>query len=413
MSGPTTGAGTDRIVTAEVLVTSPGRNFVALKIVTADGLVGWGDATLNGRELAVAEYLREHVCPILLGRDPARIEDTWQYLYRGVYWRRGAVTMAAIGAVDLALWDIKGKAAGMPVYQLLGGAVRDRVLSYTHATGADTPALLDAVDAVRARGFRAVRVQTGVPGLDTIYGVSRGGTGYEPAGRGAGPVEETWDTDAYLRHLPGALAQVRAHVGPELALLHDAHHRLTPNQAARLGRALEPVDLFWLEDVTPAENQDVLRLVRRHSTVPLAIGEVFTTIWEFQQLITEQLIDFVRAAVSHAGGITHLRRIAALAEVWQVWLGPHGPSDVSPVALAGSLHLGLATPNFAIQEYMGYSDATHEVFRHAWSYADGHLHPGEAPGLGIEVDEALAARFPYERAYLPVARRRDGTLTDW
>ncbi|HEV7792424.1 MAG TPA: hypothetical protein VGP05_25705, partial [Pseudonocardia sp.] len=212
-----TDAVTDRIVAAEVLVTSSGRNFVALKIVTADGLGGWGDATLNGRELAVAEYLREHVCPLLPGRDPARIEDTWQYLYRGVYWRRGAVTMAAVGAVDLALWDIKGKAAGMPVYQLLGGAVRDRVLSYTHATGWDTPALLDAVDAVRARGFRAVRVQTGVPGLDPIYGASRGGTGYERAGRGAGPVEETWDTDAYLRHLPGALAQVRGHVGPELA----------------------------------------------------------------------------------------------------------------------------------------------------------------------------------------------------
>jgi mannonate dehydratase len=405
--------GADRIVAAEVLVTSPGRNFVALKIVTADGLVGWGDATLNGRELAVAEYLREHVCPILLGRDPARIEDTWQYLYRGVYWRRGAVTMAAIGAVDLALWDIKGKAAGMPVYQLLGGAVRDRVLSYTHATGWDIPALLDAVDAVRARGFRAVRVQTGVPGLDTIYGVSRGGTGYEPAGRGAGPVEETWDTDAYLRHLPGALAQVRGHVGPELALLHDAHHRLTPNQAARLGKSLEPIDLFWLEDVTPAENQEVLRHIRAHTTVPLAIGEVFNTVWEFQTLITEQLIDFVRAAVSHVGGISPLRRIAALAEPWQIKLAPHGPSDVSPIALGASTHVGLATSNFAIQEYMGYPDLTHEVFQHSWGYADGYLHPGEKPGIGVEVNEALAAKFPYEPAYLPVARRVDGSMTDW
>jgi len=404
---------TDRIVAAEVLITRPGRNYVALKVTTADGLVGWGDATLNGRELAVASYLRDHVCALLLGRDPAGIEDTWQYLYRGCYWRRGAVTMAAIGAVDLALWDIKGKAAGMPVYQLLGGAVRDRILCYTHATGIDTPALLDAVDEVQARGFQAIRAQTGVPGLDKVYGVSSGGAAYEPAGPGPAPVEEVWDTDAYLRHVPCALAAVRAHLGPETALLHDAHHRLTPIQAARLGKALEPVDLFWLEDVTPAENQEVLRLVRRHSTVPLAIGEVFTTIWEFQQLITEQLIDFVRAAVSHVGGITHLRRIAALAEVWQVRLGPHGPSDVSPIALAGSLHLGLATPNFAIQEYMGYHDAAHEVFWHSWRYADGHLHPGDAPGLGIEVDEALAARFEYAPAYLPVARRRDGTVTDW
>jgi mannonate dehydratase len=404
---------TDRIVAADVLITSPGRNYVALKITTADGAVGWGDATLNGRELAVAAYLRDHVCPLLVGRDPARIEDTWQYLYRGVYWRRGPVTMTSIGAVDLALWDIKGKTTGQPVYQLLGGAVRDRVLSYTHATGWDVPELLDSIDEVRGRGFRAIRAQTGVPGLDTVYGVNRTGIAYEPAGRGAAPVEEVWDTDAYLRHAPVALTAARDHVGPEVALLHDAHHRLNPNQAARLARSLEPVDLFWLEDVTPAENQEVLRHVRRHTTVPLAIGEVFNTIWEFQQLVTEQLIDFVRAAVTHAGGISHLRRIAALADVWQIRLGPHGPSDVSPIALAASVHVGLSTPNFAIQEYMGYAPTVHEVFRHSWDYTDGYLHPGDQPGLGIDVDEALAARFPYEPAYLPVARRRDGSMTDW
>jgi mannonate dehydratase len=403
---------TDLIVSADVLVTSPGRNFVTLKITTADGVVGWGDATLNGRELAVASYLRDHVCPLLVGRDPARIEDTWQYLYRGCYWRRGPVTMAAIGAVDLALWDIKGKVTGQPVYQLLGGAVRDRILSYIHATGWDVPALLDAVDAVRERGFQAVRVQTGVPGLDSAYGVTRG-SAYEPADRGNGPVEEIWDTEAYLRHIPGALAEVRAHIGPEVALLHDTHHRLTPIQAARLGKAVEPVNLFWLEDVTPAENQEVLRQVRAHTTTPLAIGEVFTTVWEFQQLVTEQLIDYARAAASHFGGITPLRRLAALGEVWQVRLAPHGPSDVSPIALAGSVHIGLSTPNFGIQEYMGYPDVVHEVFRHAWSCSDGHLHPGDLPGLGVEVDEDLAASFPYEPAYLPVARRRDGSMTDW
>ncbi|MGP4016208.1 D-mannonate dehydratase ManD [Saccharopolyspora sp. 5N708] len=404
--------GADRIAAAEVIVSSPGRNFVTLKLTTADGVVGWGDATLNGRELAVASYLRDHVAPLLIGRDPARIEDTWQYLYRGAYWRRGPVTMTSIGAVDIALWDIKGKVTGQPVYQLLGGAVRDRVLAYTHAAGRDVPALLDSVDAVRERGFEAVRVQTGVPGLGTVYGVS-GDAAYEPAGRGVVPTEEVWDTDAYLRHIPGVLAAAREHVGPELKLLHDAHHRLTPGQAARLGRRVEEVDLFWLEDVTPAENQEVLRHVRNHTTVPLAIGEVFNTVWECQSLITEQLIDFVRTCVTHAGGISHLRRIAALADLWQVKLGPHGPSDVSPVALAASVHVGLSTPNFAIQEYMGYPDVVHEVFRHSWSCTDGHLHPGDAPGIGIEVDEQLAARFPYEQAYLPVARRRDGSMTDW
>ncbi|MEU6700522.1 D-mannonate dehydratase ManD [Pseudonocardia sp. NPDC046786] len=406
MSGP------DRIVAAEVLLTSPGRNYLTLKITTAEGVTGWGDATLNGRELAVAAYLREHLCPQLLGRDPARIEDTWQYLYRGAYWRRGPVTMTAVGAVDLALWDIKGKAAGLPVYQLLGGAVRDRVRAYTHATGWETGQLCDAVDAVRERGFTAVRVQSGVPGLDSVYGVGRG-PGYEPAARGTVPAEEVWDTAAYLRHVPGVLAEVRAHAGPELALLHDAHHRLTPIEAARLGKALEPADLYWLEDVTPAENPDVLRRVRAHTTVPLAIGEVFSTLWEFQQLITEQLIDHARAAVTHAGGISALRRLAVLADVWQVKVSPHGPSDVSPIAMAAGLHLALATPNHGIAEYMGYPEPAHEVFRHAWTCTDGHLHPGDAPGLGVDVDEALAARYPYEPALLPVARRRDGSMTDW
>ena len=404
---------TDKIIAADVIVTSPGRNFVTLKITTADGVIGYGDATLNGRELSVASYLRDHVAPLLVGRDPARIEDAWQYLYRGVYWRRGPVTMAAIGAVDVALWDIKGKVTGQPVYQLLGGAVRDRILSYTHATGWDIPAMLDSIDAKLAQGFQAVRAQTGVPGLDMVYGVTRDGAAYEPAGRGAAPTEEVWDTDAYLRYAPTALAAAREHVGPEIKILHDAHHRLNPNQAARLGRSLEPVDLFWLEDVTPAENQEVLRRIRAATTVPLAIGEVFNTVWEFQTLITEQLIDFVRAAVSHAGGISPLRKIAALADVWQIRLAPHGPSDVSPISLGAGTHVGLATPNFAIQEYMGYPDLVHEVFPHAWYYADGHLHPGEKPGVGVDLDEKLAARFPYQPAYLPVARRRDGSMTDW
>ncbi|MEV5834454.1 D-mannonate dehydratase ManD [Nocardia sp. NPDC052112] len=404
---------TDKIIAADVLVCSPTRNFVTLKIATADGVIGYGDATLNGRELSVASYLRDHVAPLLIGRDADRIEDIWQYLYRGVYWRRGPVTMAAIGAVDVALWDIKGKTLGQPIYQLLGGAVRDRILTYTHATGWDANALLDSVDAKRELGFQAIRVQSGVPGLDSVYGVHRDDAGYEPASRGALPIEEIWDTDAYLDHVPRILETVREHVGPELKLLHDAHHRLTPQQAARLGKAVEPVNLFWLEDVTPAENQDALRLVRRHTTTPLAIGEVFNTIWDCQHLITEQLIDFIRVAIVHAGGISHVRKIFALAEVYQVRGGPHGPSDVSPITLGASLHLGLSTPNFGIQEYMGYDPLVSEVFPHAWSYANGHLAPGDAPGTGVTVDEELAAKYPYQPAYLPVARRRDGSMTDW
>lgn len=407
---------------AEVLVTSPGRNFVTLRITTDDGVVGYGDATLNGRELAVASYLRDHLVPLLVGRDAHRIEDTWQYLYRGSYWRRGPVTMTAISAVDTALWDIKAKVAGLPLYQLLGGASRQRCLAYGHASGRDEQELFDSVREHLDQGFRAVRIQTGVPGLDSVYGVaasaagSVGGSGrydYEPARRGAAPTEESWDTRAYLRHVPRVFEAVRAEFGPEVALLHDAHHRLTPNQAARLGKSLEPYDLFWLEDVTPAENQEALRLVRQHTTTPLAIGEVFNTVWDYQHLVREQLIDYVRSPVTHAGGITGVRRILDYAAMYQVKSGMHGPTDVSPVGMAAALHLGIAVHNFGIQEYMVHGQRTREVFRPSHTFAGGGLAPGEEPGLGVDYDDALAEQHPYEPAYLPTNRLLDGTVHDW
>lgn len=403
-----------KIQDAQVIVTSPGRNFVTLKITTDDGVTGLGDATLNGRELAVASYLRDHVAPLLINRDPHRIEDTWQYLYKGAYWRRGPVTMAAIGAVDLALWDIKGKVAGLPVYQLLGGASRDGALAYCHAAGRDLPELFDSIERNLERGYRAIRIQTGIPGLDKVYGVSTGTKKtYEPAGRGAVPVEETWDTAAYLRHLPGVFEKVRERFGPELPLLHDAHHRLTPIQAARLGKDLEPFNPFWLEDVTPAEDQEALRLVRQHTTTPLAIGEVFNSIHDCEHLIRERLIDYIRVSAVHAGGLTHLRRIFALAELYGVKSGSHGPTDVSPVTMAAALNIDLAIPNFGIQEHMRHEPLVDEVFPHAYRFRDGYLHPGDEPGLGVSINEELAARYPYEPAYLPVNRLTDGSMHDW
>ena len=357
-----------KISSAEVIVTSPTRNFVTLKLTTDDGVVGLGDATLNGRELSVASYLRDHVAPLLPGRDPHRIEDTWQYLYRGAYWRRGPVTMAAIGAVDMALWDIKGKVAGLPVYQLLGGASRDGLLAYGHASGTSQTALSESIHEYLEKGYRAIRVQTAVPGIRALYGVadqpqaSGERYDYEPAGRGVRPVEEEWDTAAYIRHVPTVFEAVRQEFGGELPLLHDAHHRLSPIEAAKLAKRLEPYDLFWLEDCTPAENQQALRLVRQHATTPLAIGEVFNTVWDYQQLIAEQLIDYVRAAATHFGGITALRKAMDFAALHQIRSGFHGPTDVSPVGFAAQLHLGLAIHNFGIQEYMEHSSDTNSVF---------------------------------------------------
>lgn len=408
-----------KIVAADVIVASPDRNFVTLKITTDEGLTGLGDGTLNGRELSVASYLADHVVPLLIGRDPHRIEDTWQFLYRSAYWRRGPVTMAAIAAVDVALWDIKAKAAGMPLYQLLGGASRTGIMAYGHASGRDLRELFDSIRQHLDLGYRSIRVQTSVPGINAVYGVAAqpGVDGkrydYEPAQRTPLPAEEDWDTRAYLRHLPGVFEAVRNEFGPELPLLHDGHHRMTPIQAAKLGKALEPYDLFWLEDCTPAENQEALRLVRQHTTTPLAIGEVFNTVWDYQTLIREQLIDYVRSAVTHTGGITAMRKLLDFAAQYQIKSGIHGPTDISPVGMAAALHLDLAIHNFGIQEYMQHGALTNEVFRQSFRFTDGYLHPGEQPGLGVELDEAAAARFPYVPAYLPFNRLKDGTVHDW
>lgn len=402
-----------RITAARVIVCCPGRNFVTLKIETDEGLSGLGDATLNGRELAVASYLTEHVIPCLIGRDAHAIEDTWQYLYRGAYWRRGPVTMSAIAAVDTALWDLKAKAAGLPLYQLLGGASRERVLVYGHANGRDIAETVERVLEYREMGYRAIRAQSGVPGLDKVYGVGRGTMAYEPADA-ALPSEHDWDTPKYLAHTPRLFDAVRAAVGPEVELLHDVHHRLTPIEAARLGKDLEPYRLFWMEDATPAENPEAFRLIRRHTTTPLAVGEVFNTVWDCKDLIQQQLIDYIRTTVVHAGGITHLRRIADLAALYQVRTGSHGATDLSPVCMGAALHFDLWVPNFGIQEYMRHTDETDAVFPHAYRFEAGYLHPGEAPGHGVEIDEALAAKYPYRRAYLPVNRlQHDGTLWHW
>ena len=402
-----------RIADAKVIVCSPGRNFVTLKIVTDEGVYGLGDATLNGRELSVASYLTDHVIPLLIGRDARRIEDTWQYLYKGAYWRGGPVTMSAIAAVDTALWDIRGKACNSPVYQLLGGASRDSVLVYGHANGGDLDETVDAVGRHLELGFRAVRAQSGIPGVASTYGVAKKGMAYEPAVRGGLPVESVWSTERYLSFIPALFERLRKEFGSDVHLLHDAHHRLTPIEAARLGKSLEPFHLFWLEDPVPAEAQESFAIIRRHTTTPLAVGEVFDSIHACHQLIEREYIDYIRAAPVHAGGISHLRKIANLAELHHVRTGCHGATDLSPVCMAAALHFDLSVHNFGIQEYMPHTLETDRVFPHAYQFRDGLMHPGDAPGLGVDIDEGLAAKYPYERAYLPINRREDGTLHSW
>ena len=382
-----------KIASARVIVTCPGRNFVTLKIETEDGAYGIGDATLNGREKAVVAYLEDHVVPTLIGRDPRRIEDIWQYLYRGAYWRRGPVTMRAIAAVDTALWDLKGKTLGAPIYDLLGGKSREGVMVYGHANGDEIAQTADEVQRYLELGYRAVRAQSGVPGVKGAYGVGRGQMFYEPADA-ALPSETVWSTSQYLDHAPKLFDALRERFGFGPHLLHDVHHRLTPLEAAQLGKSLEPHRLFWLEDVTPAENQEGFRLVRRHTTTPLAVGEIFNTLWDCKDLIQEQLIDYIRATVVGAGGLTHLRRVADFASVWQVRTGCHGATDLSPVTMGAALHFDTWVPNFGIQEWSGFSEAEQAVFPGCPEVRTGYAYLNDQPGLGVDLDEKEAAKYP-------------------
>lgn len=406
------GAREREIVAARVIVTSPGRNFVTLKIETRSGVSGLGDATLNGRELAVAAYLNDHVVPNLIGRDAGRIEDLWQFLYRGAYWRRGPVTMTAIAAVDVALWDILGKMAGLPLYQLLGGRSRDGALVYAHANGRDISEASDEVGKYIERGFLAVRAQCGVPGVKKPYGLSAKGKPYEPA-ESELPLETVWSTPSYLATVPQLFARLRADHGDGVELLHDAHHRLTPIEAARLARDLEPHRLFWLEDPTPAENQTAFEPIRQHSVTPIATGEVFNSLWDSKYLIEHQLIDYIRTTLVHGGGITHVRRLADFAALYQVRTGFHGATDLSPVTMGAALHFDTWAPNFGIQEYMFHSEEANAVFPHDYAFHDGRLHVGDTPGHGVTIDEKLAAKYPYAPKQLPIARLEDGAMWNW
>jgi mannonate dehydratase len=401
-----------KIIEAKVIVSCPGRNFVTLKIVTDQGIYGIGDATLNGREKAVVSYLEDYLVPALIGRDPQQIEDIWQFFYRGAYWRRGPIGMTALAAIDVALWDIKAKAANMPLYQLLGGRSRDRILAYTHANGKDLETTLEAVAKAKAKGYKAIRVQSGIPGIAKTYGVATSQKNYEPADADL-PSTEVWSTEKYLNFVPELFAAVRKEFGNEIHLLHDVHHRLTPIEAARLGKDLEPYRLFWMEDAVPAENQESFKLIRQHTTTPIAVGEVFNSIHDCRELIQNQLIDYIRTTIVHAAGITHVRRIADFASLFNVRTGFHGATDLSPVCMGAALHFDYWVPNFGIQEHMAHNELTEEVFSHAYEFKDGFFTPGEVAGHGVDIDETLAAKYPYKRACLPVNRLEDGTLWNW
>jgi mannonate dehydratase len=404
-----------KIQEIKIIVCSPGRNFVTVKIVTDTGLYGLGDATVNGRETSVVAYLKEHVAPCLIGRDVQNIEDIWQYLYKGAYWRKGPITMAAIAGIDMALWDIKGKIADMPVYQLLGGRSRKSVSLYAHAGGMDIDETINKAEDLVGQGFKAIRLQSAVPGLKTTYGVVGDKKDYyELQGNRPLPPEEEWSTQSYFQMVEELFSEARRRLGTSTHLLHDVHSRLMPIESAKLGKMLEPYNLMFLEDASMAENQQSYEVIRQHTTTPLAIGETYNSIWDCKDLIQNQLIDYIRAAATHSGGITAMRRIADFASVFDVRTAPHGAPDLSPICFAAHMHLNTWAPNFGIQEFVGLgNEQIQKVFQQDIRITNGTAFVSEKPGLGVDLDEIEAEKHPYKRSYLPVSRLEDGTVWNW
>ena len=375
--------GGTKITGVRCILTAP--EGVTLVIVRVDtdvpGLYGLGCATFTQRAHTVASAVTEYLAPALIGRDPADVTDIWQSLHADPYWRSGPVLNNALSGVDMALWDIKGKQLGVPVWQLLGGRCRTEVPAYTRAGGRDAAHLADEVQRVVDSGFLHVRCDVGP----------------RAAGEAGGPspaAAEAWDAADYVRTIPEVLRHVRDVVGTEVELIHDVHQRVPPHLAGRLARELEVCRLFYLEDVVATEDVDWLAAVREATSTPLAIGELFTNPREYVPLIRDRLLDFIRCHVSAIGGITPAWRLAGMCELFGVQTAWHGPKDVSPVGQAANLALDVASPSFGIQEYHPFSEAAREIFPGTSTARGGALTISDAPGLGIDLDEGAAARYP-------------------
>ncbi len=390
----------------EVILTQPNLSPLAIvKIITSEpGLYGLGCASFSRHVYAVESVIEQRFKPLLIGQDVTRIEEIWQTLTFDGYYRYGPVLNNAISGIDIALWDIKGKIAGLPVYELLGGKSREAANVYVHADGQSVLEVFDNIRARREQGFRFLRVQLG------IYGGVRQNI---PQPEGAATTGRTFDPAAYMRDTVDLLAQIRAEFGQEIELLHDVHERLTPIQAVRFAKEVEPFKLYFLEDLLAPEDNEWFHLVREQSTTPLAMGEIYTNPLEWKPVIAQRLIDFIRIHISYIGGITAAWKVAAFAEMFGVRTAWHGPSGTSPVGHAANLHLDLWANNFGVQEWYNAKQLDFDMFPGLPEIRNGYMYPNEKPGLGIEIDEALAARYRPKplHLYKPEMRVRlpDGT----
>lgn len=399
-----------------VIATQPGGvRLVVVRVDTdQDGLYGYGCATYTQRADLVVAAVDRYLKPFLMGRKADRIDDLWQAMYNSSYWRNGPVLNNAISGVDEALWDIKGRQANMPVYQLLGGKCREAADCYGHASGAEFAEVIERAKQYMDRGFRHVRVQVGVAGM-AGYGAGGG-----KATVAALHNEPVYEPAVYIRRVLKLFEECRKQLGEEVEILHDTHERIHPGQALKFVKDCEQFNLFFLEDPLSPEDLGHFRLLRQQCATPIAMGELFNSPHEWTPLITERLIDFLRVHVSQAGGLTPCRKMAAMGESFGVRTAWHGPGDVSPIGHAANIALDLACHNFGIQEYSPFSERIQEVFTNCPTMKDGYLYANEAPGWGIEVNEKAAAKYPLgtgetgERQRYNggwgVVRKRDGTV---
>lgn len=403
----------------QVIATAPaGLRLVVVKIVTDQaGLYGYGCGTYTQRADLVVAAVERYLKPFLLGKPADRIDDTWQACYNSSYWRNSPVLNNAISGVDQALWDIKGRQAGMPVYQLLGGKVREAVDTYRHASGREISECVEMAKKLVSEGQRHVRIQVGTPG-QAAYGAGIRGEGAPP--NGALHRAPMYEPAAYIKRTLQLFEAARKELGDEVELCHDTHERITTAQALQMGKDLEQFRLFFWEDPVSPEDVAWFRRIRQHTTTPLAMGELFTHPLEWMDLVSERLIDFHRAHLSMIGGLTPARKVATLCEAFGVKTAWHGPGDVSPIGHAANAHLDLTIPNFGIQEYSPFNERVREVFSGVPELKNGFIYVNEAPGWGIEVDEKAAAKYPFgtgeqgERKQFNggwgEVRRRDGTI---
>jgi mannonate dehydratase len=407
-----------KIKDVSVIATEPsGVRLVVVKIVTdQDGLYGYGCATFTQRADLVVAAVERYLKPFLIGRPTDGIEDLWQAMYNSSYWRNGPVLNNAISGVDQALWDIKGRQTGMPVYELLGGKCRRAAMIYSHASGREISETMDQAKKLMAQGIKVVRLQVGVPGM-AAYGAAGSSATRQPPN--SEPHDDVFEPEPYVRRTLALFEAGRKELGVEVGLLHDVHERVPPRLAVQFAKDMEQYRLFYLEDALSPENLDYFKQIRANCTTPIAMGELFNNPHEWNNLIRDSLIDFIRVHVTQAGGLTPCRKLAAVADAFQVRTAWHGPGDVSPVGHCANVTLDVICTNFGVQEWTFPSEKVQEVFDGYPVVKDGYVYPNEKPGWGVEINEKAAAKYPFgneneSRKALNggwgVVRRADGSV---